>query len=65
MKNLDGISIHFTVSFFDRSGRQYFYTGCTDYEIKDGVLMFVTEGERVPKIIRHINLNMLVSITIN
>lgn len=50
MKNLDGISIPFTVSFFDRSGRQYFYTGCTDYEIKDGVLMFVTEGERVPKL---------------
>lgn len=65
MKNLDGISIPFTVSFFERSGRQHFYTGCTDYEIKDGVLMFVTEGERVPKIIHHINLNMLTSITIN
>lgn len=64
MKNLDGISIPFTVSFFSLSGKQYFYTGCTDYEIKDGVLMFVT-GERVDRVIHHINLNMLQSIAID
>jgi hypothetical protein len=64
MKNLDGISIPFTISFFDQRGRQYVYTGCTDYEIKDGVLTFST-GEGGLRIIHHINLNMLFSITID
>lgn len=62
MKNLDGISIPFTVSFFNRNGKQWFYTGCTDYEIKDGVLMFV-DGDN--KVIHYINLDMLQSITID
>ena len=61
MKNLDGISIPFTVSFFSR-GKQWVYTGCTDYEIKDGVLMFV-DGDS--KVIHYINLNLLSSISID
>lgn len=64
MKNLDGISIPFTISFFDQRGMQHVYTGCTDYEIKDGVLTFST-GEGALRLIHHINLNMLFSITID
>lgn len=50
--------------FFDQRGMQHIYTGCTDYEIKDGVLTFST-GEGALRLIHHINLNMLFSITID
>lgn len=64
MKNLDGISIPFTVSFYDRGGNQHVYPECTDYEIKDGVLMFVT-GKSTSKVIHYFNLNTLLTITID